>query len=166
MIVDIFIDVITSKVKFIEENENETKKTKIVDLDEFLQVYTSMLREKEDKYEFLYLLPGTVEYRKNLSSLTFVVETRQYKSFLNLDNENEDFLLVIKTDLSVKKILNAKCYTTEGSFNKHFSSFQKILEINNIEIDGEDDALRKVVEFLKISDRKTQSMRLRYKDIL
>lgn len=166
MVIDIFIDVVTSRVRFVEETESGTKKSKTMDLDEFLQVYASMLKEKDDKYEFLYLLPGTVEYRKNLSSLTFVVETRQYKKFLGLDDENKDFLIVIKTDLAIKNILNVKCYVTEGSFNKHFSSFQKILDVDNIEINDEDDALKKAVELIKKSDKQAQSVKLRYKDIL
>ena len=166
MVIDIFIDVVTSRVRFVEETEGGTKKSKTMDLDEFLQVYASMLKEKDDKYEFLYLLPGTVEYRKNLSSLTFVVETRQYKKFLGLDDENKDFLIVIKTDLAIKNILNVKCYTTEESFNKHFSSFQKILDVDNIEINDEDDALKKAVELIKKSDKQAQSVKLRYKDIL
>ena len=166
MVVDIFIDVIDSKVRFIEETESKTKKSKVMDLDEFLQVYASMLKEKDYKYEFLYLLPGTVEYRKNLSSLTFVVETRQYKKYLGLDDEKSDFLIVMKTDLFIKNIVNVKCYITEGSFNKHFSSFQKILDVNDIELDDEDDGLKKVVELIKKSDKQTQSVKLRYKDII
>lgn len=166
MVIDIHIDANNSRVRFIEESQSGTKKTKVMDLDEFLQIYASMLKEKDDKYDFLYLLPGTVEYRKNLSSLTFVVELRPYKEHFGLKEEKQDFLVVIKSDLAVKNIISGKCYITEGSFNKHFSSFEKIIDVENIEINDEDDALNKMVELIKNSEKKPQSVKLRYKDII
>lgn len=167
MVIDINIDVKNGIANIIEESDYGTKKTKKISLDEFLQTYTSYVKEKEDNYEFLYLPPGTVEFRKNLNSMTFMVETYPYKSFYGVDNKDEDYFLVMKTDVTGERVISYKCYSTKGAFNKHFSAFTEIHNCNDsFNITGEDDGIKKCLENSFKAPKKPLSLKLRYKNII
>ena len=138
MNIDMNIDIINGCVDVVEESEFGTKKEKRIALDEFLQQYTSLLKEKEDNNTFMFFPPGTVEYKKNLNSCTFVIQTNPYKEYYGLLYDENDYLLIVKMNVDCNLVLSYKCYKTEGPFNKRLSSF--------VEIDSSNDSFTVIDE--------------------
>lgn len=138
MNIDMNIDIVNGFVDVVEESEFGTKKEKRVALDEFLQQYTSLLKEKEDNNKFMFFPPGTVEYKKNLNSCTFVIQTNPYKEYYGLLYDENDYLLIVKMNVDCNLVLSYKCYKTEGPFNKRLSSF--------VEIDSSNDSFTVIDE--------------------
>lgn len=167
MIIDFNIDCDRGIVDVTEDTEYGTKKNKIISLDEFLQIYTSYIKEKEDKYEFLFLPPGTVEYRKNVSSLTFFVETYPYKKYYGVESSDFDYAVLMNTDSSGTKVTSFSIFVTKGAFNKYFSSFCKVYENNEpFSIVSEDDGIKKCLSLCEDVDFKNIEFNLKYKNIM
>lgn len=167
MIVEIDIDVKNGIASVTEKLDYGSTVKKKISLDEFLEIYTSYVKEKEDKYEFLYLPPGTVEYKKNINSVTYMVETNPYKDFYNVKDKEEDYLIVMKTDLSGKYVVSFRCYKTKGSFDKYFSAFTELINSDSgFEIESEDNGIKKCLQKALNSVPSKLPVRLRYKDIV
>lgn len=167
MIIDMHIDIEKDIVSVREELDCGTKKKKTLALEEFLQTYTSFIKEKEDNYDFLYLPAGTLEYRKNLNTCTFVVQTNPYKEFYGLANREDDYLLVMKTNVNGTVLLGFEVFATKGAFNRILSSFTKVYENKkSFAIADESDGAKKCFEFIDSFADKPISTKLKYKDII
>lgn len=167
MVIEFNVNKDTGIVDVIQETEYGTTKNKSIELDEFLQVYTSYIKEKEDKYGFLFLPPGTIEYKKNINSLTYYIETYPYKNFYGVDSDICDYFIVMKTDLYSKKVNLFKVFATKGAFNKHFSAFSKIIECNTpFDIENEEDGIKKCLKYAKELTNDNLNYNLRYKNIV
>lgn len=167
MIIDFNIDYDKGMVDVTEETEYGTRKNKVISLDDFLQVYTSYIKEKEDKYEFLFLPPGTVEYRKNVNSLTFFIETYPYKEYYGVEGCEFDYAVIMNTDSSGNKVTSFSVFVTKGAFNKYFSSFHKIYESQkSFSISSESEGIKKCLSFCKEISLTNVSLSLKYKNIM
>lgn len=167
MIIDFDIEYEKGIVNVTEDTEYNTRKKKAILLDEFLQVYTSYIKEKEDKYEFLFLPPGTIEYRKNVNSFTYFVETYPYKKHYNVDNIGYDYAVIMNVDSSGSKVTSFSVYVTKGAFNKYFSSYSKICEDNkSFTIKDEEDGIRKCLSFCRNISLDNIYFDLKYKNIM
>ena len=167
MIVEFNIDMENGVAQIVEETEYGTQKKKKMALDEFLQIYISCIKEKEDNYEFLFLPPGTIEYRKNMNSISFCVETYPYKKFYGVEDKDCDYFIVMNTDLNITKIISYKVYATKGAFNKYFSVFSKIYESDlSFEIADECDGIQKCIKSCGEIPLQHINFDLRYKNII
>lgn len=167
MVIDFNVDYANGIVDVTEDTEYGTRKKKVISLDEFLEVYTSYVKEKEDKYEFLFFPPGTIEYRKNVNSFTYFVETYPYKEYYGVKNCEFDYVVLMNVDSSGSKVTSFSVYVTRGAFNKYFSSFSKIYESNNsFSITNEDDAIKKCLELSKNVSVGNVNLNLKYKNIM
>lgn len=165
MIIDMTVDVLNGIVFVEEESDFGTKKQKKISLDDFLQGYTSLIKEKEDDNKFMYFPPGTVEYKKNLNSCTFIVQTNPYKDYYNI-NDDVDYLIVVKMNLDCNFVFSYKCYKTQGPFNKRLSSFVKIADSNNsFYVVDEDEAIKICLNKAAQDNLKENSIHLSYKNI-
>lgn len=167
MAIDFNIDYDTGMVDVTEDTEYGTRKNKVISLDEFLQVYTSYIKEKEDKYDFLFLPPGTVEYRKNVNSLSFFVETYPYREYYGVEGFEFDYAVLMNTDSSGNKVTSFSVFVTKGAFNKYFSSFHKIYESQKaFNISNESEGIKKCLDICKNISLSGVSLGLKYKNIM
>lgn len=167
MIVEFNINKDLGLVNVMEKTEYGTKKNKTISLDEFLQIYTSYVKEKEDNYEYLFLPPGTIEYKKNINSLTFFIETYPYKEFYGVDSDVCDYAIIMKTNLEGTKATSFQVFATKGAFNRHFSVFSKIIECNKpFDIENEEDGIKKCLAYAKEISLDVINYNLKYKNIM
>ena len=134
---------------------------------EFLKKYSSLVNENKNSFEFLFLPPGTIEYFKSISSKTFVIHTSFDRSFYNLDEGVDDYLLIMKTNINGDVILNFKCYSTQGHFNKYISSFKEIYcnEMLSVNAVDEMDAALKCINYIRENVKETARFKVKYKSI-
>lgn len=167
MVIDMNIDIVNGSVDVMEESEFGTKKEKRISLDEFLQQYTSLIKEKEDNNKFIFFPPGTVEYKKNLNSCTFVVQTNPYKEYYGLLDDKDDYLLIVKMNVDCNLVLGYRCYKTEGPFNKRLSSFVEIdTSDNSFAAVDESEAIKLCLSKIDKNGTKIAPIHLSYKNIL
>lgn len=167
MIINMTIDMEQNLVFVEEELEYGTKKNKKISLNEFLQGYTSLIKEKEDNNKFLFFPPGTVEYRKNLNSCTFIVQTNPYKKYYELEDNEPDYLLIVKMNLDCNLVHKYICFKTQGPFNKRLSSFTKIVESEAAFYSkDETDAIKICLSKIKKVPLEENKISLSYKNIL
>lgn len=167
MVIDFNIDFDNGLVDVTEDTEYGTRKNKVISLDEFLQMYTSYIKEKEDKYDFLFLPPGTIEYRKNVNSLTFFVETYAYKNYYGVENSEFDYAVLMNTDSNGTKVTSFSVFATKGAFNRYFSSYDKIYENQTtFSIKNESDGIMKCLKSCENIPMENINLHLKYKNIL
>lgn len=166
MNIDMNVDIINGFVDVVEESEFGTKKEKRIALDEFLQQYTSLLKEKEDNNSFIFFPPGTVEYKKNLNSCTFIIQTNPYKEYYGLLDDENDYLLIVKMNVDCNLVLEYKCYKTEGPFNKRLSAFVELDSSNeSFAVVDESEAIKTCLYKVDKKNTKVSQIHLTYKNL-
>lgn len=167
MRIDICIDEEKNIAKVAEVSDKGTKKEKLIPLENFLQKYTSFLKEKEDDITSVYFPPGYYDYYKNINSMTYVVQTFNYKEFYEVEDLDKDFVVVVKTNLTGNRILGASVYSTRGIINKTLSRFVKIIDIkDNLLITDVDNAVKYCIRKAKETTLSGITKRLKYSEII
>lgn len=170
LIIEMNFDFEAGKVAFMKKLDSGIKQRKVVDMNEFLQKYTTFLKEKEDNFKFLYFPAGTVEYFKNTASSTIIVHTYGYEDYYGIEDKEKSYLIKMDMNLMCNKVRSAQVYSTKGAFNKHFSRFIEIYRTeDNISVVDEDDAVKKIIA-IAISElesrKKILSLKKKYNDII